>query len=845
MGWAQNALFASFVAGASPGAIAEAPRCVVTVEDDLRGATVECTDRWPGGVQTMAAPGRRWGRAPPMLRPGDEPIWYPRGVDVGGTTGVEAWADGRPCEVAPVRRGDAVRIACAGAEPGARWRWRSHFAVPARFGLVGRHRGALRLLLPWHPPLPRRAEVVLAGARDRPVVLGGLPGRRRTVAKSPWLSVYVGPRRAVTRRIGQTARWLTAQPQGPRAQRIAATVADVVAFLAEERLWRPDDAMVLVDGAIRHTLAAPARGVLVVSDRLFRVTPVERLLRFHHEILARAILVQVAACRLDPDDPDVRVSAEIAGRWLLERYIQVRRRGRDSAEDLLGPWAFIPAVNNLLYAPDVPFAGDYFDHVPRTPEELVFARALPERAWWSWPDPWGRASIARGRLEVEASPSERAALLSMMLEGHGLSSALAALWGRTRARAWGLRWRRRPPDIRYGIGSVRRSPRGGVDVAVTRRGALGRDTTRVEVYRDGAPVSVKTLTTWAPGRFTVSATVASWDSVHVNRALWTPELPSEDDPSPRYDNRAPHRWRVLLNNFNVLLSASEGVIDTALDLGFSRVYDPRWRYGVRAAYTAQSISLAGRASYRWGRSVTADRLSSWLGVNGSGDFLRPGFRADAGSAWATSVGLFAGFDDRPSLWAPGAGHALRAAVTYFRNFGSPEPGVDPNSLRFSLRGLRAWRLGGLHQFAVRGSVAGILGRPRTQLLLPLGGRYGVRGYQRSADLGRARAILGAEWVHTLIPQLDENAFYFVWASRLDGALFADVAAIADDLSGLSQGASRRADVGYGVRLYLDYFGARPGVMAVDVAFALVESPGAAPVGGVAVYVDFAQSFEVL
>ena len=49
-------------------------------------------------------------------------------------------------------------------------------------------------------------------------------------------------------------------------------------------------------------------------------------------------------------------------------------------------------------------------------------------------------------------------------------------------------------------------------------------------------------------------------------------------------------------------------------------------------------------------------------------------------------------------------------------------------------------------------------------------------------------------------------------------------------------------MGYGLRFYIEYFGVRPGVMAIDVALPLVRARGATELGPPALYIAFTQSF---
>ena len=84
-----------------------------------------------------------------------------------------------------------------------------------------------------------------------------------------------------------------------------------------------------------------------------------------------------------------------------------------------------------------------------------------------------------------------------------------------------------------------------------------------------------------------------------------------------------------------------------------------------------------------------------------------------------------------------------------------------------------------------------------------------------------------------------------------GPPFVEAGATVFDLSGTHArsnaysdpaGAPPAADIGYGLRFYIDYFGVRPGIMAVDVAFPLYDLAGNPGVRSPAGYIDFLPSF---
>ena len=76
---------------------------------------------------------------------------------------------------------------------------------------------------------------------------------------------------------------------------------------------------------------------------------------------------------------------------------------------------------------------------------------------------------------------------------------------------------------------------------------------------------------------------------------------------------------------------------------------------------------------------------------------------------------------------------------------------------------------------------------------------------------------------------------------IDKTLFADVAVLGDSLGDVTDGPVL-ADIDYGIRFYIDYFGVRPGIMSIDIAIPLVDLDGRFAIRSPAIYIDFAQSF---
>lgn len=844
------------------------------VETTARFTDVPTAD---GAVEVVLG-AQRFLQPPDPIPPHADRELFVGGVERGGFERVSLEVDGRPCPVASPEASDRVReapdgawiVRCPAVGPRVSVSAQARVVIPERNGPFGRRGRQVSLGGGWFPT-PRRPDgpavayayrVRAEGPGWAATVLGDRytpsrpSGERRTIQWSgvarqvPWLVLpgWTASRPAA----GGRARFVSPSLRRPGDDRGAALAAQVIealddgfAFLDEQGLARPAAGpLLVVQAPLRHDLARVADGVVLVSDRAFRLTPVDRFLRFHRYPLLRAIYgLHVLRGRADPE---AWFGADAAGAYLRDAYVRDRAGRAEDAFDVLLLFSFIPAVDSLLYAPQLPFVGAYF---------RLIREADPLRA--RLVDPGGTrplGKVAYEKLLDRFGPVATASVARDVVAGAQLLEAAEAHLGAdgvATVRAWWGRY----PDLQYSLQSWSSEPAPGAcdvgptchraRVTVRRTGEVAAEPVQVRlVDDDGGEREVWVESSTAAARTVTATLAAALDLVVLDPHGRLAETPSVEVPSPKYDNRSRPQWRFLLNSFNVLYSPSANNLDTALDVGFSRRRDVRWRFAARASYAPEAVSLSTRASYRFGHRVTPDQLAQWVGGVIGGEYLRPEFAGTEESAVAVSGTLFWGYDDRKTAWAPEAGLGLRASLGVSHSFGTPsaDQDVTRDAVNLTLRALKSWRLDAAHQLSIRASAGAYLfGTPRNQLLYALGGRRNVRGYVVDDGVGRARGIVSAEWVHPLMPDLDLNAAWLVWVTGLDGALYADVAVLGDDpLDALSR--APRADVGYGFRVYLDYFGVRPGVMALDLALPLVDDEGRFSVGSPAVYIDFAQSF---
>ncbi len=807
----------------------------------------------------------RYRHPPEDLHPSAVRQHYVGGFDPGGFERVELRVDGQACALSEAPDlGGARRALCRrlGGGP-VRVEVSARLRIPRRLGPFGRRGRSVTLAGGWYPypivpgraPPRGRVELALglpagvdAVVADRRVRGGAARTAQRVVvddaAQLPLALRPLGLRSTPLH--DGAVRFAHSGPDaGGRRRALLDAVSEGLWFYRREGLpWPRRRPAVLLEAPLRHRLAEAADGLVLVSDRAFRILPLERTRRFHAPPILRALYARLLLGGPIGDLPAGRreLVADAVASWLVDRYVAGRQGRAEDAFDVLDAWSFIPAVDSMLFAPDLAFVAAYFRVVREDDPQAHDWIGFPSRA------PPGKQIYDKlldrlGAAGIEAS-------MRALCEGRALESVIRRALG-TEAEAFLDTWLGPYPDVRYGLERWAATPTAGgvrAEAVIRREGAAVAEPITVRFTDvDGGRREVVAPADPAARR-TVSATLAAaLARVELDPHGRLAEAPTAEQPQPRADNASSRDWRWLLNNFNVLLAATDARIETALDIGLYRTWDERWRFALRGDLGPNAITLSGRGRYGFGRVVMPNRRAQWLGVETSAAYLRPGFAGATEDGAALGARLYYGYDGRRSAWAPETAAAARLTLGYDRRFGADGAGADGSTnaaVGATARGVLQWQLGLAHQLAVKASLAGFLaGTPPRQGRLAIGGRYNVRGYAVDAAVGRFRAIASAEWLHPLVAETSIDGFHLAWVTGIDGAIFGDLAAIADDPAGL---VSRRplADVGYGLRLYLDWFGVRPGVMAIDVAFPLVALPGESRLGPPAIYVDFAQSFLV-
>jgi hypothetical protein len=582
----------------------------------------------------------------------------------------------------------------------------------------------------------------------------------------------------------------------------------------------------LIEAPLRHQLVQAHGNVILVSDQIFRIFPVNRLRKYHHQELAHAILAAVVDARIAATEaePDRNLAAGTLAAYLTELYTLLQFKKVEYAADLLRPFDFVPAVDQLLYAPLLASSSSYFGDVQDEDRVRDDVRLFADP---SAPSP---RLVYNKLLDLLGGPAFPTLARKTLNEGEPLRRAAAQTFGADLDWFW-RQWLGPLPRVNYRLEAVRVTPNAGggshVEIDVRREGELIREPVEVAV-EDGA--GARQVLRWDDAAAAHSFTVdlpAGLKSVEVDpreRLVETAlgSLRASDDP--RYDNRQPQRWRLLYEGFGALLNVS------ALTANFEAAFLLKPQHDLRHAflltvYHSEKTTIGAGGAYFWNFGTQADKntLTSYLlgGLNlsrinpsfglGAGDMPQPGYQV--------SGRLVLEHDTRDFLFDPW--HAVGASLGASYTLTALDDGERLSQVTVGAAALRLIEMAPGHVLGLDASVAATFGDIELPVqLTDAGGPAGLRGYFPGVLLGRANAIASLQFRDDYLAGLDWNLLHFTTVRGFAGTLFADAAAITT-CSGYGLSSQNVFyDVGYSFRVLHDAFGVYQQLLSIDLGIPL-------------------------
>ncbi|MBI5480685.1 MAG: hypothetical protein HY906_17640 [Deltaproteobacteria bacterium] len=734
--------------------------------------------------------------------------------------------------------------------------------VPKRYGAFGCTGGECRLMFGWYPlvadgpeslPASSRVEVRLRAPAGHHVVIGGTwvpPASRRGDAACAVVDGVRYAPLAVLRRAHASTRvhrgvrltYLSSYRPPPRSDRLplpyvlqdypglaldaAAEALDLLADLG----WRPADfagagGLLLVEGEVRRDLAQSHGGLVLVSDQLYRIFPLDRFRKFHTFQLLRALYEAVLQPRLQRSEPaaDLGWVGDALASYLVDLFTVWRYRRAEFARDVLKYVSFVPAIDALMYAPKVNFSSAYFGDVVE-PEGF---RDDPAR--WNNRHPRGRLVYHKLRDRLGQAGFGRAAALA--IGSAGGARPLRAAAGEVAARPLDHfigQWLGPYPTVNYRLGVVESR----------RVGARWRH--RIEVIRDFAPDLEEVIEVlvvdqrgrrlelrWdgrGPRTVLEAESDAAISSITIDPRARLGESYPDRNEDARFDNRTPPRFKLIYNGLGALFNFQSLQLDAILDFSLRRVYDLRNSIRI-LVFRDAAADFGARLGYSryFGAKVDANRLTSGVGMSLIGSRLNPDYAVDPargplpGTRLTLAVSGF--YDDRFSIIDPWRVKGLYGGVSYTATV--LDTGAVYNNATVAVEGLRLFDVAPGHVLAADLNLALTAGNLKLRnQMVQAGGPYHLRGYDAGELLGRARAVLRLEYRHVFVHGLTWNLGHLVYLRGFGGALLAEAAALStcDGYAPTRNGLF--ADVGYSLRGFFDYLGVSQAVMSLDVAVPL-------------------------
>ncbi len=583
-----------------------------------------------------------------------------------------------------------------------------------------------------------------------------------------------------------------------------------------------------VVAALRREPVVCAENFLIVSRELFRATPLPQIMNLHRFGLARRAIACALrhAWKLSAEDADALAAARVDALFRAEQTTLTAPR------DLLRPLSFIPDIDSLIYAPQMPWADVYFLAIdepragPPQPDEFFHGRGrgklLFEKLWDRVGPEMTRALIDRARAEHTG--------LSVIA-----SRELPEVW---RAIVEDFGGRHPVYDVsfsvdddtvivtREGTGALAREP---VTVAV--RDADGeKRVARAEHFEATDPEHAR-----AEVRFPGAALPIDRVEIDPDRRLVEYRLkPGEH---PRFDNSTTHRLRLTLNRLSATYGTSDSEVVAGIDFGLRREYDLHHRFGFSADYDPRGVGYRLGYGYAFGPRVTPDYLAYQVGGSATFDYLVQGFVGALEPVYMVTLYAYLRHDDRPSYRTAMRGFGWQIYSALGLPWGRVPFGYAGASI------LKIIELADGHGLAGRLRVSTVIGEAPKQALFSLGGRNNARGFPQGEHAAAARITANLEYRHVLLRGFRASLFDLVYLDGIEGAVFADAVLLSNDRRKIFAFESAFFDVGYGIRFLFDQLGVNPGMMSIEVGIPLKRYDYSLP--PVSVFIDFVQSFSSL
>jgi hypothetical protein len=705
--------------------------------------------------------------------------------------------------------------------------------VPERAGTLGYLENTLYLLGGWHPVFTNSDALPMHRIHYRihlPENTVGFVGNTPFGRNSPRTveGVYYGTQLPVLVTAQATVHvsspWVLIAPHNSyiptqkSMQEVQRALQEGEEELSHFKTLTPTRPLIAVFVPLREQLVERFSGGLAISNRAFSLFPWKKFTLFHsmalwrHQFAAR--ILPWAYTHETPYHADL--VADTLACALREKHVEKTSDKRESAHALLNRIAVIPEIDALMFAPQTAFADTYHNtaYTPPTQRWRLdnFHHSLPEGVLL-----YQKIRDAQG---VEKTWQQTHQYLTTPQRFEPLASHAYDAWLGPY------------PKVDY---SVQQPTPSQVLVA-----AQGEDASRIhepiQVAIQDAHKHKHLYTTYAHETLTPEVPLPL-RSIEIDPALRLHETSTHPYEHPSFNNRTPKRWRLLLTNLSSLLGITAKQIAFNADVILRQIYDTRWFYSSKLAYTPRNISVYAGVHRGFGKTITPLARAHYASLTWGYDYLRSNAVLGA-SGQQVSLNMAYTYDTRLRAVSSFRGEGFSARAHLAHAWKNTSETYTYGTLGASA--LKLWPLGTQQALLARVGVDGVAGHAPSQYGVRLGGRYrGLRGYEEDEAWGTMRVTASLEWRHTLA-SLHNHSFWGLFTlTDLEGALFADAAYFKSNVCT----GENFYDVGYGLRWIGEVFNISPMVLAVDVGVPFSRCTAHTRKQPFTVFMAFNQSFD--
>ncbi len=600
--------------------------------------------------------------------------------------------------------------------------------------------------------------------------------------------------------------------------------------------------IVIVDVPIREILTLNSENMLFISDKMFNIFFYFRY--FHEFEFIRGLYIQSVRDEIQKIEKENEWFwiNEAIGWYLCDLYRNFYNKQTQKPIDardilLLRIFSFLPPIQEALYAPQFPFTYAYFNDIfyidPFKSDIVTYKSEIPP----------GR--VIAEKLKDTLKEGKYTQLFNeYILElSKNKNSSFIEISNKylENSKEFWTQWLKKLPIQNYYIKDIKKVKHNK------------KFQNKITVMRDSKEKIVEPVQLYAKEWFGEKYYL-EWDGRDNEHDFIFESKKKirlvEIDPNKRlhetflFDNRAPSRYMLIVEEINASLGFLNQEFDANIDLQIRSMYNPKYFYNFSGFVRPTGYGFSSGLGKQFGRLLDFLRLYHYADVTFFFQKLDENFvnvavenesvTVAVDSGITTSIILGYWFGNLLSYKNPQSGWSFWT----FLELSSP---VILSDYKFYRTGINITKLTKIihdHILALRGSfgTSGNEGVPE-QRQFSLGGINNIKGLPQGGSdfVGKHRLLLSAEYRHPIISNLDISVFDIFRIRKIKGSIYLDTGRVAstvtdkrlilaEQLNDYSSTVSDlfniedyNSDVGYSLQFFFDALGVRETLLRFDVA----------------------------